>query len=297
MAQQFKMEQRGPEVWRGTFAAMASPCEVLIEGADRTLATRVTRIVSDEALRIEAHWSRYRPGNIIHAINTANGKAVRVDDETADMLDYAAMLFELSDGKFDITAGVLRRVWRFDGSDKLPTQATVTEILASVGWAHVCWERPLLTMAPGMELDFGGIGKEYAVDRALAAARAVTDAALLVNFGGDLACDRDRADSTPWTLGVESIGEAAAVPQIALRSGGVATSGDANRFLQRDGIRYGHVLDARTGWPVPGAPHAVTVAAQSCTLAGMLATLAMLQGDQANSFLAAQDGIRYFLQP
>ena len=74
----------------------------------------------------------------------------------------------------------------------------------------------------------------------------------------------------------------------------MATSGDARRFLWREGVRYGHILDPRTGWPVAGAPRSVTVVAGSCTEAGMLSTLAMLAGPEAESFLAAQQ-VRYLI--
>ena len=82
---------------------------------------------------------------------------------------------------------------------------------------------------------------------------------------------------------------------IALTAGGVATSGDSHRFLLRDGVRYSHILDPRTGWPVAHAPRAVTVFAQSCTQAGMMATLASLRGADAEAFLGAQ-GARYWMQ-
>lgn len=75
---------------------------------------------------------------------------------------------------------------------------------------------------------------------------------------------------------------------LSLAAGALATSGDARRFLLKDGVRYGHILDPRTGWPVRGAPRSVTVAAPTCTEAGVLATLAMLQGREARAWLAAQ---------
>ncbi|MDH3990867.1 MAG: FAD:protein FMN transferase, partial [Gammaproteobacteria bacterium] len=76
---------------------------------------------------------------------------------------------------------------------------------------------------------------------------------------------------------------------IRLKNGGLATSGDARRFLLKDGIRYGHILDPTTGWPVTDAPRSITIAADTCTQAGMLATLAMLKGKDAESFLEDQD--------
>ena len=113
------------EGWLGTFDAMASTCEVHVDTADREEAARVLASVPAEARRIEAKFSRYRADNIVHAINTAAGRPVTVDDETARLIDYAAQLFELSEGKFDITSGVLRRIWRFDGSDRVPSREQV----------------------------------------------------------------------------------------------------------------------------------------------------------------------------
>jgi thiamine biosynthesis lipoprotein len=82
---------------------------------------------------------------------------------------------------------------------------------------------------------------------------------------------------------------------LQLEHGALATSGDSRRFLLKDGVRYGHVLDPRTGWPVAGAPRSVTVAASSCTEAGLLSTLALLQGPRAAGYLNEQ-GVRYWIK-
>ena len=273
----------------GRFTAMASPCEVLVDGADAAELRRVTRVVENEVRRIEQLWSRYRPDNVVHKINTAGGRAVTVDDETAQFLDYAAHLHEWSNGLFDVTSGVLRRAWKFDGSDRVPAQSQVDALLPLVGWGHVSWQSPVLKMPMGMEIDFGGIGKEYAVDRACALARHATSRPVLVNCGGDLACTGPRADGEPWQVGIDTGVPGAATPLVRLSQGGVATSGDANRFLLKDGVRYPHVLDPRNGWPVTGGPRAITVAAQTCTEAGVLSTVALLHGAGAEAFLEDND--------
>jgi thiamine biosynthesis lipoprotein len=274
---------------------MASPCEVHVAEYERAVAKRAVLLAAAEARRVEAKFSRYKDDNIVHAINTAGGGAVVVDEETARLLDYAARLYALSDGKFDITSGVLGRVWRFDGSDNVPSRAAVAALLPVVGWSKVFWRSPELTLLPGMQIDFGGIGKEYAVDRAAALVAGVTRAALL-NFGGDLLALGASAGGRPWRVGVEALGgrEAAAAKQIDLVHGGLATSGDARRYLRRNGRRYGHILDPATGFPVLGAPRSVTVAAPTCTQAGMLATLALLRGKDAKAFLAAQ-GVQHWV--
>ena len=274
--------------WVGLFRAMASPCEVHVAGVDAATAAAVVDLAAGEAARIEAKFSRYRRGNVIDAINSAGGRAVRVDEETARLLDYAQRLFELSDGKFDVTSGVLRRAWRFDGSDRLPSRAAIAALLPQVGWHRVRWRAPELTLPSGMEIDLGGIGKEYAVDRAAALVRPLTTHCL-VNFGGDLLALGPQDGGAPWRVGIESVSdEATAAKYLSLGVGALATSGDARRYVLRDGKRYGHILDPTTGWPVADAPRSVTVAAPTCTQAGMLATLALLQGRDAERYLAEQ---------
>jgi len=269
----------------GRFEAMASPCEVLVDGADEAELQAVTAAVATEVRRIETLWSRYRTGNIVHRINTAGGRPVEVDAETAAFLDYAQHLHGWSDGLFDVTSGVLRRAWKFDGSDRVPSAAQVAALLPLVGWDKVLWKAPVLQMAAGMEIDFGGIGKEYAVDRACAVARAATARPVLVNCGGDLACTAPRRDGEAWQVGIDSGVPGAATPLVRLARGAVATSGDARRFLLKDGVRYPHILNPKTGWPVLGGPRSVTVAAATCTEAGVLSTVALLHGAEAEAFL------------
>ena len=113
---------------------------------------------------------------------------------------------------------------------------------------------------------------------------------MLVNFGGDLRCTGRPPKSGAWRVGIESIVESGqAVRRIELKTGALATSGDARRHIDIEGVRYGHIFDARTGWPAAGAPRSVTVAADTCSQAGSYSTLAMLQGKGAEAFLAGED--------
>jgi thiamine biosynthesis lipoprotein len=274
----------------GRFTAMASPCEVLVDTDDRDEAEAARALARTEALRVEAKFSRYRDDNIVHRINQACGAPLEVDEETARLIDYAAECWRGSDGRFDITSGVLRRVWRFDGGDQVPDQASIRGVLALVGWQRVSWRAPVLTMPAGMEIDFGGLGKEYAVDRAAARVSAYTPRPFLVNFGGDLVASGPRRGGRPWVVGVDDPERtgANALYRVDLARGALATSGDARRFVRWQGRRLGHILDPRTGWPVEGAPRSVTVLAGTCLEAGTLATLACLQGAGAEAFLREQ---------
>lgn len=277
--------------WCGSFDAMASPCEVQVRDVPRGMAEQVLQVVASEAWRIERDYSRYRDDNIIAALRDARGEWVAVDAECERLLDYADLCWRMSDGLFDVTSGVLRRAWRFDGSDRVPDAAAVAALLPLIGWQRIERQSGRLRMPADMELDLGGIGKEYAVDRALALARRLTDADLLVNFGGDLAA----SGRQHWQVGLENLQQQGVAGQLPLAEGAIATSGDSRRFLLRDGIRYSHVLNPITGWPVKNAPHAVTVVAARCTDAGMLATLALLRGAEAEPFLR-QQGVRYWCQ-
>lgn len=283
-----KLDRQG-EVWRGCFRAMASPCEVLMDEPQQTLALDILHAVAEEAWRIERKFSRYRDDNIIHAINNSRGNAVAIDEETARMLVFAGELYDMSDGLFDITSGVLRRAWHFDGSDKLPSQQTIDTLRQHIGWQRVTLTADHIILPDGMQIDLGGIGKEYAVDRCTHIASELSSSSTLVNFGGDLRMSHARGDNGHWSVGRLITGRDDAVGLFELRRGAIATSGDANRYLLKDGVRYSHVLNPKTGWPVENAPHTVSVAAATCIEAGMMSTLAMLHGEQAEAFLQLQD--------
>ncbi|MFM9935176.1 MAG: FAD:protein FMN transferase [Novosphingobium sp.] len=278
------------------FTAMGAPCEVQVETRDGKLAARLGQIGEAEARRIEVKYTRYKPTGVVWVINNAGGLPVEVDEETAGLLDYAGQVHALSNGRFDVTSGVLRRVWTFDGSDRIPEPAQVAELMPLIGWSKLAWERPRLTLPPGMEIDLGGICKEYAVDRAAMAIMAESDCPALINFGGDLRTTRAKAEAR-WAVAIESMDPAkASGGLLQIDQGAIATSGDAKRFLLRDGKRYSHILDPRTGWPVEDPPRSVTVAARSCVQAGTLSTLAMLLGPDAEAFLKAENAEAWVLR-
>jgi len=294
------------QLWIGCFQAMASDCELLIEGVDEAQALALLLTAAKETWRIEHRFSRYVSGNIIDRINTVSGQPIEVDLETASLLNFSDQCYQLSDGLFDISSGALRKIWRFDGGDAVPDAAQIKEVIQLVGWHKVDWQAPTLSLPREMELDFGGIGKEYAVDRAvlelnaeinrLSKQQARLNTSFVVNFGGDLACSGPRLDGSSWTIGVEnSERDQTSVATVSLSQGAVATSGDSRRYLLKDGVRYSHILNPLTGKSIIDAPHAISVAAANCMQAGMLSTFAMLQGEQAEAFLEAQ-GVQYWIQ-
>jgi len=277
-----------------SFKAMASPCEVLLETKQHSLALKLAKIAADEAWRIQDKFSRYQPESVLSQINQQNGHDVAIDDETYRLFRFADQCFKLSHGFFDITSGILRNVWYFDGGNKIPSQQKIDEILPFIGWELVKLKKFAILLQPGMELDLGGIGKEYAVDRALNLILEQAQIPTLVNFGGDLAAAGKNLQDDPWQIGIESPTlEASSKALLNLRTGALATSGDANRYLIHNGKRLSHILNPKTGWPIDNAPHSITVSAPNCIQAGFLATLGSLQGQNAEKTLQQQD-IKYW---
>jgi FAD:protein FMN transferase len=287
---------RVEDYFAGTFEAMASPCNVLVDTDDHAEAEALLAVAEAEARRIEQKFSRYRRGNLVDQINHSEGHPIDVDEETALLINYAATCYEMSDGMFDITSGVLRRVWTFDGSSRVPARDAVRKCLRHVGWRRVTWEKPTLTLPVGMEIDFGGIGKEYAVDRAAALIGSRTQSSYVVNFGGDLYTAGLRRGNRTWAIGIDDPERTgtAALYRLDVPTGGIATSGDARRYVQWRGKRLGHILNPKTGWPVAGAPRSITVFGRTCMEAGTLSTLGYLQGAGARAYLEEQ-GVQFWI--
>lgn len=291
----FILEQKSDHII-GRFSAMASPCELLMETQDPLLANHLTSLAYRETKRIEQKFSRYLSNNLMADINHSQGKPVVIDDEVFRLLEFANSCFYLSGGMFDVTSGVLRQAWKFDGSDNLPTPQAVKALMPYIGWQKVKYDQSSITLTQGMELDFGGIGKEYAVDcvAKLCSEHAPTKS-IVVNFGGDIQVTRPRQNKQSWHIGIESPEDdnKNATKVLKIISGGLATSGDARRYLLKDGKHYSHILNPETGYPIENAARSVTVAAPHCIQAGLLATLALLQGANAEAFLEEQ-GVKFW---
>lgn len=265
------------DVHRVDFAAMGSRCEIRIAAADAATADLIARQAIAEVRRIEGKYSRYRSDSVVGRINAAAGlHGVACDDETSALLDYAGTLHAASEGRFDITSGVLRKAWDFR-SNVLPQRAALDALLPLVGWHGVVRGKGSVFLPRrGMELDFGGFGKEYAVDRAAEVLASLGVEHGYVNLGGDMRFLGPRPNGAPWSIGIQDPRDmAATVASIPVSRGALATSGDYERFIDVDGRRYCHVLDPRSGMPVSYwrsvsvlAP--LAIAAGSCTTTTML---------------------------
>lgn len=266
---------------------MGTPCEIQLYATSEREAKHVSDNVIADVLRLEDQYSRYKVDSFLSEINrvAAYGGKISVDEETASLLDYALTCYQQSDGLFDITSGILRRAWKFDQC-KLPEQTLIDSLLAKVGWHKVSWQKPVLIFSvPGMEIDFGGVVKEYAVDRAATLCYGLGVRHGVINLGGDIKVIGPRADASPWRVGIRHPrSQDVLLDTLLLYEGALASSGDYERCIMVDGVRYGHVLNPKTGWPVRQLA-AVSVVGEFCVVAGSASTIAMLKEDLGTKWL------------
>jgi len=272
------------------FQAMGTTCSISIYAESSDGAREKCEPVFTDVARLEAKYSRYLNDSFLSLINLAakQGRSIEVDDETASLLDYAQTCHAESKGMFDITSGLLRRAWNFqpEGQTAVPDAALLETLLERVGWQKLDWHAPKLAFTiPGMELDFGGIVKEYAADRAVTLLREQRVAHALVNLGGDICVTGPQADGRPWRVAISDPSSPTQELRIVeVSQGALASSGSYVRCIEIGGIRYGHLLNPRTGFPVRGTL-AATVVADQCIVAGSLATIALLNETGAARFL------------
>ena len=281
------MQINNLKYYKREFQAMGTACDIQLYAKTTGIAKTAADVAIADVQRLEGLYSRYKPDSFLSKINqvAAVGGSITVDDETASLLDYAVACYEQSDGLFDITSGLLRHAWKFD-QGKLPEQALIDKLLERVGWHKVLWQRPLLSFTvSGMEIDFGGVVKEYAVDRAAALCVGQGIKHGVVNLGGDIKVIGPRADGSPWRVGIRHPRDKTAIlDTLILYEGALASSGDYERCITVNGVRYGHVLNPKTGWPVRHLA-AVSVVGDFCVVAGSASTIAMLKEEQGTDWL------------
>jgi len=207
-------------------------------------------------------------------------------------LDYADTCYEQSDGLFDITSGSLRKIWNYQDLEQkqaLPDGSLIRNALKKVGWKMVERQSGRIYLPlTGMEIDFGGIVKEYAADCVAAIAEARGIGPGIVELGGDIRMFGNTIGES-WRVGIrdphrEVLGSTIAF--IKMQQGGIATSGDYERYSLIKGKKYSHILNPLTGWPVEGLS-SVSVLADQCIVAGSAASIAVLKGKKGIEWLEA----------
>ena len=266
-----------------TFNALGTTCEVQYaapKGEEQ--AVGFERAAVAWVTSFEARYSRFRPDSLISRINAAAGREwVQVDAETDGLLELCETLHVMTRGILDPTALPLIRLWNFKlPTPRIPADAEIAAARALVGWRRV-QRAPgrVFLPEPGMALDFGGFGKEYAVDIVAQIAGEHGLSSVLVDFGHDLRAMQPPPGRPAWHIGLENPEQPGTCDgSMGVVGKGVASSGDYIRGFTVNGRRYGHIIDPRTGWPVSNGCVQCTVVAPSCLQAGVLSTTAFILG-------------------
>ena len=274
------------------FKAMGSICELKFYLPTQTEMDRIAKLAVKEVARFEEKYTRYKPTSITSKINGNAGKLkpVRVDHETAALLDYADRLYDQSDGLFDITSGVLRKAWDFK-SGQLPTKEVIEPLLELIAWRDVVRDNESIRLPKaGMQIDFGGFVKEYTADvvSSLCVDNGVVNG--IINLGGDIKVIGPHPDGLPWCVGIQHPRVAnTAIATVNIASGAIATSGDYERYMIVDGVRYCHLLNPKTGASLQPKLASVSIIAESCLLAGSFSTISMLNSQKDKDYLQGID--------
>lgn len=274
-----------------TRVAMGSKLTLIAWVADEAAARSAFEAVFAEFDRLDALLSVWKTGSDVLRINAAAGhEAVLVAPETLEVVETAMDMSERTNGMFDITFGALADVWKFDHDQdgSIPTAAQIAERLPLVGYRNIVLSRRGKTVylsRPGMRLHLGGIGKGYAVDRSVAILREHGLRDFMIQAGGDLYVAGSKGDR-PWRLGIADPRAADGPPFaiVELRDKTLSTSGDYERFFMKDGVRFHHILDLRTGQPARQS-RSVTLVTSKAVLADALAKGVFVLGPEQGMVL------------
>lgn len=277
--------------------AMACRFEVTAPRRE-TAAVSVANTALETADRIEQQLSVFKENSEVSYINrTAASNAIRVEPSLWELLILCQQLHRETGGAFDITSSPLSRCWGFlRRQGRVPESTEIQDTLAMVGSDKLRFDHEARTIRfqrPGVELNFGSIGKGYALDRMAAAMRGSMNSALLSAGSSSLLAIRagDRRQGG-WKVGIRHPARRdKRIAILRLRDCAMSTSGGEEQFFEHEGKRYGHIIDPRSGQPAEGVASA-TVIAQSAALTDALATAFYVGGvDLARRYCASNAGV------
>jgi thiamine biosynthesis lipoprotein len=239
---------------------MGSSFSLVLYGKDRPMLESAGRAAMDEAHRLDRLLSNYRSDSPWSAVNRdAAKRAVSVPPELFDLLSACLDYSRQTGGAFDVTVGPLTRLWGFhDGDGALPRPTAIAETLQRVGYRHLRLDRgrqAIRFSRPGMELDPGGVGKGYAVDRMVGVLREHHVGVGLISASGSSIYGMGAPPDEPrgWRITIGAPDQAdRAASVVFLKDVSMSTSGSYGKFFRAAGRNYAHILDPRTGYPAQG---------------------------------------------
>lgn len=285
-----------------TWVVMGTYLTVRILHEDPVYAGRVLDDVIGLVQDLDRRFTLYDPSSELWALNRqAGGPAVPVSEPLWDILEQAIAYSRETKGAFDVTVGPIVQLWGFlEGPRRVPSDEEIAQARTRVGYRKIDRDpsrRMVRLTTPGMVLDFGGIAKGYALDRAVERLRQAGLRHGLLNFGGEIyAMGTSDGLDRPWTVIVRHPRRPDRVWQeFHVRDMAVSTSGDYERFFVARGRRYSHILSPWTGRPVETDVVSVTVVTPSATEADALSTAFFVMGPEQAQALVGSDRCRYVL--
>lgn len=236
-----------------------------------------------EVARIEQIASEWREDSELSRLSRSAGQGAQpVSPELFELLDAASTISVATDGSFDVTFHAVGSLWKFTAGARPPAASEIAARLPLVDHRAIILDENAGTVAldrRGMMLGLGAIAKGYAVDRAVAVMRARGFSDVIVEGGGDVFLSGAKG-STPWHVGIQDPTRRGAIGELEVRDQAVVTSGNYQRFFEYEGVRYAHILDPKTGRPIPyeDSPRSVSVIASTATRADAMATALAVMG-------------------
>jgi len=296
-ASQITAESLKKGLFKVSFKAMGCTCEIQFRCKKPKTAEQFRTAALDWVKAFEQKYTRFKEDSLISEINRKAGQDwVEIDAEAEALFDLCNQFHFITQGLFDPTSLPVSRIWDYKAKvPRIPSQDEIETAKQLVGWDLVEREPGKIRLTkPGMGIDLGGIGKEYAVDRVSLIAKDFGIENVLINFGGDVAALGSPPQYTHWHVGIEDSGKPGTCwASLALHDLCVASSGNYLRFFEMDGKRYGHMVDHRKGYPIANKVRHTTIVSRTCTEAGILATAACLLGEEEgmeliNTFFGAE---------
>jgi thiamine biosynthesis lipoprotein ApbE len=274
---------------------MGTVFEITVRDTDRAKAERAIERAFAAIRRSDEILSHYRDDSDLSRVNRARvGKWVAVDGELLELLDRSLALSKASAGSFAVTVGPLVELWKHAESQGAePAEPEIRSALARAAseLIEVCPSGRVRRLAEGVRIEFGAIGKGWAVDRAAAALRAESIGDALINAGSSTLLVIGDGGGRGWPVEVRGVEDV----EFLLRNEAISTSAGNERYYEIGGRRFSHILDPRSGWPAAGMD-SVSIAAPTATEADALSTAAYVLGMEEGTHLLWRLGRRGYLK-
>jgi thiamine biosynthesis lipoprotein len=261
---------------------MGSKFQITVVEKDTLKCRNAIDFAIQEIKRIEAVISEWDSVSEVSKVNGNAGiKPVKVSWELFMITQQAISFSKITDGAFDISVAAMDKIWKFDGSmDKLPDSATVKHAIRNVGWRNIILnelDTTIFLSKIGMKIGFGSIGKGYAADRVADMLVQQGVWGCLVNASGDIATRGNQLNGTAWIIGINNPYDDEITKVLKLKNYAIATSGNYEKYVVFDDVRYSHIINPSTGYPATGIT-SVTVWGPSTAIANGLSTSIMVLG-------------------